>query len=66
MAISRSFKDLWRGMKQIDEEPWFVVGGLMVLALLALLTVSAARFQPHEQDTDSVPGSETVAATSQR
>ena len=66
MAIARSFKEMWRRIKAVEEEPWFLIAGFMVVLLLALLTVSASSFQPHREGTEPVPESDTASATSQR
>jgi len=55
MAIDHFFKDLWRRIKAVEEDPWFLIGGFMVVVLLALLTVSASSFQPYAGSTDPSP-----------
>jgi len=66
MAIASSFKDIWRRIKAIGDEPWFLIGGFMVVVLLALLTLSASSFQPHREGIEPVPASNSASATSQR
>ena len=57
---------IWRRIKAVDDERWFLIGGFMVVVLLALLTLSASSFQPHSGGTEPVPASNSESASSQR
>ncbi len=64
MAIKSLFKGFWRGLKRMDEDPWFLLGGTAVVLLLALLTLSAGAIRRAAQSTepDAVAGKADVTS----
>lgn len=55
MAIKRLLEGFWQGLKRIDEDPGHLLGGMAVVLLLAVLTLSASAIRRPGQSAEPHP-----------